>query len=437
MKSLIAAAMRLAVVKSAIAQREPHLVEPVEREVDLALDDRAVGDAADGRHAAHDLGGFALGLEAVDRDRALADRIDVAVGAEQRRDQQRAALQALGVAERRHGDVDARALGAERRQVRRHHDGGHVAGADGLAADVDAEPFQHRLQRLPGERDVVERVAGAVEADDQAVADQLVLAHAFDVGEILDPRRRRHAIGLVRAPKAAARQNKISAATAAANARCNVRITLLPNEFGPHDHYANAVPARRGIKSLKYRGIIFRLAARTRRDRAVHPAKSAGHLPAVNHNGPTLAHIPGRLRRRRLNQGSRDAHRRTERHRSVSQRVGTAPRRVPAASRSTKARHRSPRRRPRRFAPSAASTPARAAGRGRSGRAEAARGQAGRIALDVLDELKVEVLAGTLGPSTLTRLKAATADLRDGSGDPGWTRCWPRSSSGWRSKSPR
>jgi hypothetical protein len=43
----------------------------------------------------------------------------------------------------------------------------------------------------------------------------------------------------------------------------------------------------------------------------------------------------------------------------------------------------------------------------------------GRIALDALDELKVEVLAGTLGPSTLLRLKSATADLRDGSGDAG------------------
>ncbi len=43
----------------------------------------------------------------------------------------------------------------------------------------------------------------------------------------------------------------------------------------------------------------------------------------------------------------------------------------------------------------------------------------GGIALDMLDELKVEVLAGTLGPSTLARLKAATAGLRDDSGDPG------------------
>ena len=76
-----------------------------------------------------DLGGVAFGLEAADRERALRHRVDVAVGAEQRRDQQRAALQALGVAERGHGDVDARALRAEGRQVGGHHHGGDVAGA--------------------------------------------------------------------------------------------------------------------------------------------------------------------------------------------------------------------------------------------------------------------------------------------------------------------
>ena len=96
----------------------------------------------------------------------------------------------LAVAERRHRDVHAGALGAERRQVAGDHDGRDVAGADGGAADVDAHAFQHRLQRLLGEGDVVEGVAGAVEADDEAVADQLVLPHAFDVREILDPRRR-------------------------------------------------------------------------------------------------------------------------------------------------------------------------------------------------------------------------------------------------------
>ena len=169
-----------------IAQREAHVGQAVEREFDLAFDDGAVGDAADGRHAARDAGGVAFGLEAADGERALRHGIDVAVGAEQRRDQQGAALQALGIAERRDGDVDAGALGAEGRQVGGDHHGGDVAGADGRAADVDAHALQHRLQRLLGEGDVVEGVAGAVEADHQAVADQLVLAHAFDIGEILD-----------------------------------------------------------------------------------------------------------------------------------------------------------------------------------------------------------------------------------------------------------
>ena len=41
----------------------------------------------------------------------------------------------------------------------------------------------------------------------------------------------------------------------------------------------------------------------------------------------------------------------------------------------------------------------------------------GRSALDVLDELKLELLAGAPGPSTLMRLKSITTDLRDESGD--------------------
>jgi flagellar hook-associated protein 1 FlgK len=41
----------------------------------------------------------------------------------------------------------------------------------------------------------------------------------------------------------------------------------------------------------------------------------------------------------------------------------------------------------------------------------------GHIALDALDELKAGVLAGTVEPSTLLRLKSATANLVDASGD--------------------
>jgi hypothetical protein len=41
----------------------------------------------------------------------------------------------------------------------------------------------------------------------------------------------------------------------------------------------------------------------------------------------------------------------------------------------------------------------------------------GRTALDTLDDLKVELLSGALGLSTLGRLRSAATGLRDGSGD--------------------
>jgi hypothetical protein len=43
----------------------------------------------------------------------------------------------------------------------------------------------------------------------------------------------------------------------------------------------------------------------------------------------------------------------------------------------------------------------------------------GRNALDTLDALKIELLAGTLGPAALARLKSTTTDLLETSGDAG------------------
>ena len=83
-----------------------------------------------------------------------------------------------------------RALRGEGRKARRHHDRGGVLGVHPRAADVHAQPLQHGLQALLRERRVVELIARAVEADDQAVADQHVVAHALDVGEVLDARKR-------------------------------------------------------------------------------------------------------------------------------------------------------------------------------------------------------------------------------------------------------
>jgi len=43
----------------------------------------------------------------------------------------------------------------------------------------------------------------------------------------------------------------------------------------------------------------------------------------------------------------------------------------------------------------------------------------GRLALDALDELKIGLLGGELTPSTLQKLKAVAAHLKDGSGESG------------------
>lgn len=45
--------------------------------------------------------------------------------------------------------------------------------------------------------------------------------------------------------------------------------------------------------------------------------------------------------------------------------------------------------------------------------------QRGQGALDVLDQLKLSMLAGSFDSSTVTRLRAAAADLKSSSGDPG------------------
>jgi hypothetical protein len=43
----------------------------------------------------------------------------------------------------------------------------------------------------------------------------------------------------------------------------------------------------------------------------------------------------------------------------------------------------------------------------------------GKGALDVLDELKIGLLSGSFDPTTVARLRAAAADLKSSSGDPG------------------
>ena len=69
----------------------------------------------------------------------------------------------------------------EGRQVGRDDDGGDVLGARAAAFAGDAEIFQHGADRLLGEGRVAQAVADALQADDQAVADELVVARALQL----------------------------------------------------------------------------------------------------------------------------------------------------------------------------------------------------------------------------------------------------------------
>jgi hypothetical protein len=118
----------------------------------------------------------------------LGHRIGLAVGAQKRRHQQGAAQQAFGVAQGRDRGVHRRAGGGEGRQLGRDHHRGHVLGVQGGVAGIDAKALEHRLQALAGEGRVVEGVARTGQAHHDAVADQHVLTHAFEIDDVFDSR---------------------------------------------------------------------------------------------------------------------------------------------------------------------------------------------------------------------------------------------------------
>jgi hypothetical protein len=195
---------------------------------------------------------------------------------------------------------------------------------------------------------------------------------------------------------------------------------LLPNEFGPANLYANAVPSQRRRKSLKLRRII--LAAGRGSGAAGRLLPCARQiLPGVYRALTIPDHLwryPGAVRA----PGDKAAAMRIVGSNATA-RVNTtsAPRRAATGGFSV-AEEQAP-------ASTAAPVALRTIGgidalltlQSQDDPAERRQRavKRGRNALDMLDGLKAEVLTGTLGPATLARLKSATADLRDSSGDPG------------------
>ena len=155
----------------------------------LPLDERAADDLSDRRmilgNRSASRTAFAAG-EAADRERALRDCVNFVVRTKQRCLQEHAALQCRRVTHGGDRDVEARAVLGEGLDICRDHDGGDVLRRERGCRYGDTEALQHVRHALHGVRGIL--VAHTREADDEAVADELVLTRAGDHDEILDAR---------------------------------------------------------------------------------------------------------------------------------------------------------------------------------------------------------------------------------------------------------
>ncbi len=115
----------------------------------------------------------------------MRDRINLAVAGPQRRHDKRAAEKACRVADGGDVDVDLRSGPCKRRQCRGDDNGGDIPGPEIFALHVDAKPFKKPGKYFLRIRRISETVARAVQADHEAIADEIVRPHAFDCDNIL------------------------------------------------------------------------------------------------------------------------------------------------------------------------------------------------------------------------------------------------------------
>ena len=127
--------------------------------------------------------------EAARRDGALRDCVDLAVARAQRRLDERAALDAVRIADGGDRHIDGIALAHKGRQRRRHHDSRYIIWLERTRIDGDAEALEHIADTLHRLLCLV-RVARARETDDEAVADELIAAHPLHFRDVLDARHR-------------------------------------------------------------------------------------------------------------------------------------------------------------------------------------------------------------------------------------------------------
>jgi hypothetical protein len=155
----------------------------------FALDQRAVWNTARRGDALAD--GLRLAFDRVSthRDRALRDRINLVIRSAQLRHDERSTEQGGSVTHRRNRNIHSRAAGNEGRQIGGYEHSSDVPRSKRRSSNVDSHVVEHRLQRLLGEGRISQGVAGALEPDHQPISQDLVLSHALQVGDVLDPYR--------------------------------------------------------------------------------------------------------------------------------------------------------------------------------------------------------------------------------------------------------
>ena len=69
-----------------------------------------------------------------------------------------------------------------------YHNGGDIFCIERLVVGIDAQALEHTDQALLGENVARKRIAASVQADNQTITDQYIIADTFNFNDILDPR---------------------------------------------------------------------------------------------------------------------------------------------------------------------------------------------------------------------------------------------------------
>ena len=116
----------------------------------------------------------------------MADRIDFIVCALERGEDERAALETLGIPDGGDRDVDGRAISRKGGQGRRYEHGSGIVRLDVLALHVHAKALEHIGEGVFGEGRIPDRIARPIQVDHDAIADQVILPDTFDIDHIPD-----------------------------------------------------------------------------------------------------------------------------------------------------------------------------------------------------------------------------------------------------------